>query len=99
MQLTAFALYALLSSAIPASADIDAAIHKAMADTGAKGLAIAVIDNGQVAYAQAYGIRNTNNDPLTPDTIMYGASLTKTVMAYTALQLVDQGKLNLDAPI
>ena len=30
---------------------------------------------------------------------MYGASLTKTVMAYTALTLMDQGKLDLDAPL
>jgi CubicO group peptidase (beta-lactamase class C family) len=30
---------------------------------------------------------------------MYGASLTKTVFAYTVLQLVDEGKLRLDTPI
>jgi CubicO group peptidase (beta-lactamase class C family) len=30
---------------------------------------------------------------------MYGASITKTVFAYTVMQLVDQGKLNLDTPI
>jgi D-alanyl-D-alanine carboxypeptidase len=30
---------------------------------------------------------------------MYGASLTKTVFAYTVMQLVDQGKLNLDTPL
>ena len=30
---------------------------------------------------------------------MYGASLTKTVFAYTVMQLVDQGKLNLDTAI
>jgi CubicO group peptidase (beta-lactamase class C family) len=30
---------------------------------------------------------------------MYGASITKTVLAYTTMQLVDQGKLNLDTPI
>ena len=30
---------------------------------------------------------------------MYGASLTKTVFAYAVMQLVDQGKLNLDTPI
>ena len=30
---------------------------------------------------------------------MYGASLTKTVFAYTVMQLVDQGKLNLDTSI
>ncbi len=53
----------------------------------------------RVAYVQAYGIRNAAGDPLTTDTVMYGASLTKTVMAYTALTLVDQGTLTLDAPL
>ena len=33
------------------------------------------------------------------DTVMYGASLTKAVFGYTVMQLVDQGKLNLDTPI
>src|ERR1700722_7307666 len=33
------------------------------------------------------------------DNVMYGASLTKTVFAYTVMQLVDQGKLNLDTPL
>jgi len=30
---------------------------------------------------------------------MYGASLTKMVFAYTVMQLVDQGKINLDTPL
>ncbi len=36
---------------------------------------------------------------LTTDTVMYGASVTKTVFAYTVMQLVDQGKLKLDTPL
>jgi hypothetical protein len=43
-----------------------------------QGLALAVIDNGAVVHVAAYGIRNTARDPLTTQTIMYGASLTKT---------------------
>ncbi len=70
-----------------------------MARTHAKGMAVAVIDRVQHGYVQAYGIRDAKGDPLTTDTIMYGASLTKTVFAYTVMQLVDQGKLNLDTPI
>jgi CubicO group peptidase (beta-lactamase class C family) len=70
-----------------------------MADTRANGMAIAVIDDGRVAYVQAYGARNAKGDPLQTDTVMYGASLTKTVMAYTTLTLMDQGKLDLDAPL
>jgi CubicO group peptidase (beta-lactamase class C family) len=78
---------------------VDAAVHKLMAKTGAKGMALAIIDAGKVRYVQAYGVRNAHGDPLRTDTIMYGASLTKTVFAYTVLQLVDQGKLALDVPI
>lgn len=70
-----------------------------MTTTHAKGMAVAVIDHGKVGYVQAYGIRNAKGDPLTTDTVMYGASLTKTVFAYTVMQLVDQGKLKLDTPI
>ena len=84
---------------IPAGPAIDAEVRSIMAQTSANGMAVAVIDHGKVRYVQAYGIRNANKDPLTTDTIMYGASLTKTVFAYTVMQLVDQGKLNLDTPI
>jgi hypothetical protein len=70
-----------------------------MAATQAKGMAVAVIDHGAVGYVHAYGIRNAKGDPLTPDTVMYGASLTKTVFAYTVMQLVDQGRLKLDTPL
>ena len=62
-------------------------------------MAVAVIDHGKVGYVHAYGVRNAKGDPLTTDTVLYGASLTKMVFAYTVMQLVDQGKLNLDTPI
>ena len=78
---------------------VDAAVHKLMANTGAKGLALAIIEGGRVRQVQAYGVRNAGGDPLRTDTVMYGASLTKTVFAYSVLQLVDQGKLALDAPL
>ena len=84
---------------LPSGAEIDARVRAAMTETRANGMAIAVIDDGRVAYVQAYGARNAKGDPLQTDTVMYGASLTKTVMAYTALTLVDEGKLHLDAPL
>lgn len=83
----------------PGRPAVDAAARLVMATTGAKGLALAVIRNGRVGYVQAYGVRNARGEPLQTDTVMYGASLTKTVFAYTVLQLVDQGKLALDTPL
>jgi CubicO group peptidase (beta-lactamase class C family) len=78
---------------------IDAAVHKAMADTSAKGMAVAVIDGGKVVYVKAYGVRNEKGEPLQTDTVMYGASLTKAVFAYTVMRQVAAGKINLDTSI
>ena len=97
-----FAFYLVVTATaqeIPNSAAIDAEVQKIMSKTHAKDMAVAVIDRGQVSHVQAYGVRNAKGDPLTIDTVMYGASLTKTVFAYTVMQLVDQGKLKLDTPI
>jgi CubicO group peptidase (beta-lactamase class C family) len=88
-----------LAQTIPGGSGIDAEVSKIMTATHANGMAVAVIDHGKVGYVHAYGIRNAKGDPLTTDTIMYGASLTKMVFAYTVMQLVDQGKLNLDTPL
>lgn len=85
--------------AVPEPAAIDAAVQRVMTQTQAKGLALAVIDRGQINYVQAYGVRNVRGDKLETDTIMYGASLTKLVFAYVTMQQVDAGKLNLDAPL
>ncbi|MBZ4398462.1 serine hydrolase domain-containing protein [Myxococcus faecalis] len=84
---------------LPDTAALDAEVARAMAATGAKGLAIAVIDDGRVVVTRAYGARNAQGEPLQTDTVMYGASITKTVFAYTVLQLVDEKKLQLDTPI
>ena len=91
--------FAVVAQTIPSGAAIDTEVGKIMTHTHANGIAVAVIDHGKVGYVHAYGIRNAKGNPLTTDTVMYGASLTKTVFAYTVMQLVDQGKLNLDTPI
>lgn len=48
---------------------------------------------------KSYGVRNAAGDPLRTDSVMYGASLTKAVFAYTVMQLADEGVLELDASI
>jgi CubicO group peptidase (beta-lactamase class C family) len=84
---------------IPPQKATAAFVARAMAATGARGLAVAVIDDGNVAYVGAYGVRNAANAPLETKTIMYGASLTKAVFAYYVMQLVEEGRFTLDTPI
>jgi CubicO group peptidase (beta-lactamase class C family) len=79
---------------------IDAEALRLMAAENVQGMALAVIEEGRVVHVAAYGRRNVErNLPLTTDTVMYGASLTKTAFAYMLLQLVDEGRLNLDASV
>lgn len=84
---------------LPDAGEVRTMARQAMANTGAKGLAVAVIDEGRVTSAQAFGERNAKGEPLTAETIMYGASLTKALFAYTVMQLVEEGRLNLDRSI
>lgn len=85
--------------ALPNAATIDSTAQALMQREHVQGLALAVIDSGAVVHVAAYGIRDSLGSPLTTQTIMYGASLTKTAFTYLVMQLVDDGRLNLDAPV
>ena len=104
----AFAAAVLLAScasgpvrqSLPSVDAIDAQARTLMAGQDVKGMALAVIDHGQVVHVNAYGYANLEQlRPLNTETVMYGASLTKTAFAYMVLQLVDEGRLVLDRSI
>ncbi|MHA6723486.1 serine hydrolase domain-containing protein [Sphingomonas sp. RS2018] len=94
----AISLAMMVSGAAATVADIDAAARAAMARTGAKGLAVAVVDRGRVTAVRTYGARNAAGAPLGLDTVMYGASLTKAVFGYLVAQLAAEGRIGLDVP-
>ncbi|QXD13828.1 class A beta-lactamase-related serine hydrolase [Rhodocaloribacter litoris] len=71
-----------------------------MAAAGVPGLALAVIEDGTVAWARGFGVRSTvTNPPVEAGTVFEAASLSKPVFAYLTLQLVDEGALDLDRPL
>jgi CubicO group peptidase (beta-lactamase class C family) len=65
------------------------------------GLAIGVIQGGQLVYAHGFGVKNLahDHDPVTPRSLFHMASITKTFVATSIMQLVEAGKINLDAPV
>ncbi|HYV19457.1 MAG TPA: serine hydrolase domain-containing protein [Verrucomicrobiae bacterium] len=78
----------------------EAVVKRLMKRGHVNGLAFGVIDDGRVTRVEAYGKRDVERGlPLQADTIMYGASLTKTAFAYMLLQLVDEKRLTLDTPL
>ncbi|NKJ23794.1 serine hydrolase domain-containing protein [Dyella sp. SG609] len=79
---------------------LDQEVARLMQAAHVPGLALAVIENGKVVHLKAYGQRDLERQlPLTVDTVMYAASITKAAFTYATLSLVDQGKLDLDTPI
>lgn len=64
-----------------ATSTLDDHVARGMKQTKAQGLAIAIVEAGQVTRVSTWGQRNVNGDPLTPATVMYAASLTKAVFA------------------
>ncbi|HTI71245.1 MAG TPA: serine hydrolase domain-containing protein [Candidatus Limnocylindria bacterium] len=64
------------------------------------GATIAVVRHGKVAYFKAFGKRNIEaKTPMTEDTIFRIFSMSKGIATAGALVLVDEGKLELDAPV
>lgn len=103
--IAAAALASCASTPLPADTPLrgevlDARIEALMAREQVVGMAVAVIERGEITHVGAYGHRNRENAlPLETDTIMYGASLTKAAFSYMVMQLVDEGRLDLDRSI
>src|ERR1700686_1891725 len=54
----------------------------------------------EVVYQGAFGKRDlSGDDAMTADSVFWIASMTKAITAAGAMQLVEQGKLSLEAPI
>jgi CubicO group peptidase (beta-lactamase class C family) len=81
-------------------ADLKEFIPTHMDQEGIPGVAIALIRDGEVVWADGFGVANTvTGEPVTADTVFEVASNSKVVTAYTALRLVEQGLLSLDEPV
>jgi CubicO group peptidase (beta-lactamase class C family) len=78
-----------------------AAWQQSQVDAGAfSGAVAAIARNGKVAYLRAVGFRDrAKTIPLQSDAIFWIASMTKPVTSVAAMMLVEEGKLDLAAPV
>lgn len=111
---TIAALVALLGQVVwlagaPASAtsaldpaDVDRTVERVMSDylaeSGAPGAAVAVTLGNRVLYAGGVG-EDAEKRPMTADTRLRIASLSKSFTALAVMQLVDRGQVELDEPV
>jgi methyl acetate hydrolase len=79
---------------------IDRALRSATDAGEVPGVVAVVADAHTVVYEGAFGLRELENGPaMTLDTIFWIASMTKAVTSVAAMQLVERGRLELDAPL
>ncbi|WGF87554.1 serine hydrolase domain-containing protein [Marinivivus vitaminiproducens] len=79
---------------------IDRALRDAVERGDIPGVVAAVTDRDGTLYESVFGERGLGGGvPMSMDTVFYLASMTKPITATCAMQLVEQGKLELDAPI
>lgn len=77
--------------------ELTAALQEDLENSNAYGVSAAVMENGVVTYAQAFGYKDQNRQvPLTPDTLMQIGSTTKQMTAVSLLQKVEAGQVSLD---
>lgn len=75
-------------------------VQRVIEDFGLAGVAIGIVKDGEPVYVQGFGVRNLDTqEPVTPCSLFHLASVSKPFVATAIMQLVEQGKLALDAPI
>lgn len=79
---------------------IENKIAEYMKSAAEPGLSVAVVEDGKVAWSAGYGMADLENPVhATSQTLYRLASISKTLTATAAMKLVEDGKLDLDAPV
>jgi CubicO group peptidase (beta-lactamase class C family) len=81
-------------------AHADEVIITAMNDSTFAGLGIGIVHQDQVIYAKGFGLAHMQQElPVTLETVFRIASISKTITAIGLMQLWEQEKFQLDAPV
>ncbi len=102
-------LLALVSMALPASAaarsnevdfaQIDAYVSSQMQAMRLPGLALGIVHGDQIVHLHGFGQADQNGRAVSPQTPFVIGSMTKSFTALAIMQLVEAGKIQLDAPV
>ncbi|HTQ99420.1 MAG TPA: serine hydrolase domain-containing protein [Candidatus Acidoferrum sp.] len=78
---------------------IDSYLQNAIKTTHVPGMVALVVNKDGIVYEQSFGLRDVaNKKPMTNDAIFRLASMTKPITSTGIMMLVEQGKIDLDAP-
>ncbi|MGI9029750.1 MAG: serine hydrolase, partial [Ilumatobacteraceae bacterium] len=80
--------------------EIDDFVQSEMERSGVPGMAVAVVYDDEVVFAEGYGVREVGiADPVSPDTVFQLASLSKPITGTAVAGLVSDGVISWDEPV
>src|SRR5215216_3548174 len=86
-------------AADPDFAAIDKFIEKEMQVQRIPGLDLGLVQGDQIVHLKGFGIADPSGRAVTPQTPFIIGSLSKSFTALAVMQLVEEGKVELDAPV
>ena len=91
----------LFTATKPAFADsMEVMVPKLMERADVPGVAVALVQNGALAWTRGFGYADREaRKPVTDQTVFQVASISKSVAAWGVMKLVEDGKVDLDAPV
>lgn len=72
---------------------LDDRLTRLAEDAGIVGLAVAVIEDGEITFAEGYGVTRLGGEDVSPDTVFRWASLSKGVASTAVGKMASQGQL------
>ena len=91
---------AAATSADPFAAALDDKMPGWLSYYDVPGAVVSYIEDGAVVWTRAYGVKDaTTQAPMTPDAIFNHGSNGKTLTAWGVMHLVEEGRIDLDAPV
>lgn len=87
-----------LAAGTGTTATIDETLRSGIANRQIPAVVAMAADRTKTLYSGAFGVRDPSGVPVGQDSIFRIASMTKAITTVAALQLVEQGKVNLDEP-
>src|SRR5436190_9421077 len=79
--------------------DVDSYVSAKMKELGIPGAALVIVQGDQIVHLKAFGVADASGRPVTPQTPFFTGSTGKSFTALAIMQLVEAGKIKLDAPV
>src|SRR5215208_8208563 len=78
---------------------VDTYVSRKMKELGIPGAALVIVQGDQIVHLKAFGVADADGRPVTPQTPFFTGSTGKSFTALAIMQLVEAGKIKLDAPV